>query len=267
MSAESRHGEVQGQYATPRNLAMRGSFQAKYATVSWFGWLFDRIDLREGADILDVGCGPGWLWQAWAKRLPTDLRISLIDTSPGMIQEAQKNLAMLDLVENVDASLADAIALPHLAETFDVVFLLHVLYHVSDPRSALQEARRVLRPGGQVFVSTNSLDNLSELHLLGAKAFGGPPVDPGAALFSLEDAETLVAEIFEKAERYDLTDILTCTDHEDAVAVLLSMPPGNSAPDEQRNHLAKLVREESDKAGGVLRTTRRNGLIVGTKSL
>lgn len=267
MSKESKHGEVQGQYATPRNLAMRGSFQANSATVSWFDWLIDRIGLREGAHILDVGCGPGWFWQAWAKRLPNDLRISLVDTSPGMIEEAKTNLAKLKQIEIVNAELADAIALPYGADAFDVVFLFHVLYHVSDPRSALQEAHRVLRPGGQVFVSTNALDNLSELHLLGAKAFGGPPVDPGAAVFSLDDAETLVAEVFEKIERHDLTNVLTCTDPEDAVAVLLSKPPGSSAPDEQRNYLAKLIGEESDNAGGVLQTTRRNGLIVGTKSL
>ncbi|MEP1611949.1 MAG: class I SAM-dependent methyltransferase [Roseobacter sp.] len=267
MSSESRHDEIQGQYATPRNLAMRGSFQAKYATVSWFGWLRNRIDLREGTHILDVGCGPGWLWKAWEKRLPNDLHISLVDISPGMIQEAKTNLSMLEQIEIVDAGLADAVALPHAAETFDVVFLLHVLYHTGDPRSALQEALRVLRPGGQVFVSANTLDNLSELHLLGAKAFGGPAVDPGAALFSLDDAETLVSEIFETAERYDLTDVLTCTHYEDAVGVLLSMPPGNSAPNEQRDHMAKLIREESDKAGGQLLATRRNGLVVGTKSL
>lgn len=266
MSKESKHGGVQSQYATPRHLATRGSFQAKYASVSWFDWLIDKIDLKEGACILDVGCGPGWFWQASRDRLPSDLRVSLVDTSPGMIEEAKTNLAIVKQVEVIEAGIADAVALPHASETFDIVLLLHVLYHVSDPRSAIQEASRVLRPGGQLFVSTNTLDNLNELHVLGAQAFGGPPVDPGAALFSLDDAEKMVGDVFEHRERYDLIDVMACTDPADAVAVLLSMPPGNTASDKQRNHLSKLINDESERTGGVLRATRRNGLIMGIKS-
>lgn len=267
MSKKSRHGEVQSQYATPRHLATRGSFQAKYASVSWFDWLIDQMDLKEGAYILDVGCGPGWLWWASRDRLPNDLRVSLVDTSQGMIDEAKTNLTMVKKVEVIEAGIADAVALPHAFETFDVVLLLHVLYHVSDPRSAIQEASRVLRPGGRLFVSTNTLENLNELQVLGAQAFGGPAVDPGAALFSLDDAEKIVGDVFEQTERYDLTDVMACTDPADAVAVLLSMPPGNTASDEQRNHLSKLINDESERTGGVLRTTRRNGLVLGKKAI
>lgn len=267
MTDDLRSHDLQSQYATPRNLAARGSFQAKYATVGWFGWVFDRMVLPEGADILDVGCGPAWFWRSQAERLPHDLRMSLIDASPGMIKEAKANLATVERIEIVDAKVADAVALPYPAETFDAVLLLHVLYHVSDPRSALCEARRVLRPGGKVFVSTNALDNMSELHALGFKAFGGKAVDPGASRFSLDDAERLTSEFFEKTSRHDLTDVMNCTDPDDAVAFLLSMPPGNTAPEDRRRFLADLIRDESEKAAGALRTTRRNGLVVGTKKL
>lgn len=266
MSEKARNDDIQSQYATSRNLALRGSFQAKYASVSWFDWLFDKMDLEEGANILDVGCGPGWFWRALEERLPNDLRVSLIDTSPGMIEEAKTNLLMVEQIDLVEAEVADAVALPYAAETFDVVLLLHVLYHVNDPQSALLEAKRVLRSDGRVFVSTNALNNMSELHALGAMAFGGLPVDPGAALFSLDDAERLVEEMFEKTERHNLTDLMTSIDTADAMAVLLSMPPGNTASNEQQNHLAELVRDESNWVGGRPQTTRRNGLIVGTKT-
>ncbi|GAB2182692.1 class I SAM-dependent methyltransferase [Roseibium sp. LAB1] len=267
MKDESSNQEVLSHYATPGYLATRGSFQAKYATVSWFDWLVDRMKLQTAMELLDVGCGPAWLWRSQAERLPNDLRLSLVDTSPGMIEAARANLVTVDRIEVTDAKVADAVSLPHADETFDAVLLLHVLYHVSDPGSALREARRVLRPGGRIFASTNAQSNMSELHAIGAIAFGGRPIDPGAALFSLDDAEQLVGQLFEDVRREDLLDVMTCTDPEDAVSFLLSMPPGISAPEEQQRHLAELIRNESDRSGGALQTTRRNGLVVGTKAL
>jgi SAM-dependent methyltransferase len=266
MKDTSQNEEVQSHYATPRHLATRGSFQAKYATVSWFGWLIDHLDLQTAMEVLDVGCGPGWIWRSQAERLPNELRLSLIDSSPGMIKDALANLATVEKIEIVSAKVADAIDLPLPDETFDAVLLLHVLYHVEDPRSALREARRVLRPGGQVFISTNALENMSELHTLGAKALGGEPVDPGAAMFSLDDAEQVAGELFDDVRRFDLIDTMTCTDPDDAVMFLLSIPPGLTATEEQQKYLAELIRDESDRLQGKFVTTRRNGLIVGTKA-
>lgn len=264
-SANEQRDDVREQYATTRNLAARGSFQAKYATVDWFGWLADRMALVPDMDVLDVGCGPGWLWGAQAERLPHDLRVALVDSSPGMIEQAKDNLASVRALAIMGMEVADAGALPHSSNSFDVVLLLHVLYHVGDPRAALSEAHRVLRPGGRVFVSTNTRDSMSELHKLGARAFGGEVVDPGAALFSLDDAERTVRGVFGTVERHDLTDEMTCTDPDDAVAFLLSMPPGIHVLKEQQDELAAIVHEEAERAGGVLRTVRRNGLGVGTK--
>ncbi|MEM7021722.1 MAG: class I SAM-dependent methyltransferase [Pseudomonadota bacterium] len=254
--------EVRRHYATSRNLAARGSLQAKYATVDWFGWLTDTMRLPADADILDVGCGPAWFWRNQADRVPPGLCLTMIDTSPGMIAEAKANLAT---TKRIDAAVADAIALPFADGSFDVVLLLHVLYHVGDPRKALTEARRVLRPRGRVFASTNTRDSLNELHVLGARVFGGDAVDLGAALFSLDDAESLLGDLFGHVRRYDLTDVMACTDPDDAVAYLLSIPPGIDAPDAKCEELARLVRQETERGGGVLRMVRRNGLVEGTK--
>ena len=72
-----------------------------------------------------------------------------MDPSAGMIGEAEANLTgQTDLVARSTFRVADAVALPFEDKSFDVVLLLHVLYHVDDRRTALEEARRVLRPGG-----------------------------------------------------------------------------------------------------------------------
>jgi len=257
--------EVHYQYATYRNLSARGSFQGKYATVGWFGWLIDTMAFPAGSNILDIGCGPAWFWRAGAERMPPDLSITLLDSSPGMIKEAKANLSKIEPVGDLEFHNADAVALPCANDAFDIVLLLHVLYHVSDPRKALMEAWRVLRPGGKVFVSTNALDNMNELHVLGAKTYGGSGVDPGAALFSLDSAESLVSVLFSDMRRYDLTDEMACTDPIDAARYLLSMPPGNNTSDEECKMLDRYLRNEFEHNDGVLRVSRRNGLVEGTK--
>lgn len=258
--------DVQHQYTTSGNLAKRGSFLGKYGTVNWFSWLIDRMTIAENADVLDVGCGPAWLWFAQTDRLPSGMRLTLVDTSVGMIEEAKANLtSRTDLVALSKFQVADAVALPFKDESFDVVLLLHVLYHVDDSRTALEEACRVLRPGGRVFVSTNATDNMVELHKVGAKLYGGEVIDPGAAIFSLDHAVDEMSEHFEDIYRHELMDTMTCTDPDDATAVLLSMPPGNALILEQRQRLALLIHEEADRTEGTLRITRRTGLVQGTK--
>jgi SAM-dependent methyltransferase len=258
--------EVRLQYATSRNLAARGSFHGKYASVDWFGWLVDRMAMPRNAEVLDIGCGPAWLWRAQGSRMTSGLRLTLIDSSTGMIDEAKANLADLGgQFGQLDFRTADAEALPYEDESFDSVLLLHVLYHVDDRRRALEEAFRVLRPGGRVFVSTNATDNMIELHAIGGRAFGGAAVDPGAARFSLDDAEVELGALFTDVRRHDLTFEMVCTDPDDAVAVLLSMPPGNTSTTEQQERVAKLLHEKARREGGTLCVTRHTGLVEGVK--
>ena len=75
-----------------------------------------------------------------------------VDSSPEMLARApQPNVR------------ADATALSFEDVCFGSVTLLHVLYHLPEPRPALAEARRVLRPGGLVAVAAPSQHDSPEL--------------------------------------------------------------------------------------------------------
>jgi SAM-dependent methyltransferase len=104
--------------------------------------------VAEGLEpVLDVGCGEGEL----ARYLPADAWVGL-DSSPRLLAAAPAG-----------AVEGDATALPFADGTLGSVALLYVLYHVDDPRLALAEAWRVLRPGGLVAVAAPSRHDSPEL--------------------------------------------------------------------------------------------------------
>jgi ubiquinone/menaquinone biosynthesis C-methylase UbiE len=76
------------------------------------------------------------------------LRLSGVDIEPAQLAFARGHLARA----GVEATLleADALALPFADESFDHVWMMWFLEHLPDPPAALQEARRVLAPGGRI---------------------------------------------------------------------------------------------------------------------
>ncbi|MDO7883435.1 class I SAM-dependent methyltransferase [Salinibacterium soli] len=102
--------------------------------------LIDPYLCRDGI-VVELGTGPGQL----AARLTTATRrVVGVDISPEMIRLASPIL-------DGNAVEADVEHLPFDAETFDGAIAVWVLNHVADPRRALSEARRVLRPGARMF--------------------------------------------------------------------------------------------------------------------
>ncbi len=87
--------------------------------------------------------------------------IALSDFSPGMIEEAQHNLA--DAGRPFAFERIDAQAIPFADASFDMVIANHMLYHVPDRPQALAEIRRVLRPGGRLYAATGGANHLREI--------------------------------------------------------------------------------------------------------
>ena len=105
-----------------------------------------------GKKILDIGTGPGKLPELLHSQNPS-LLITGIDIDTTMIDEARKNLDTVNiswLYQKRDAPLEFA------RNEFDIVTLCSVLFLVNDQTKTwlLQEAMRVLKPGGKVIVLT-----------------------------------------------------------------------------------------------------------------
>jgi demethylmenaquinone methyltransferase/2-methoxy-6-polyprenyl-1,4-benzoquinol methylase len=104
-------------------------------------------------DVLDVACGTGDLSEAFADALPRS--VTGLDFTPEMLQIAQLKSRRARHTMNRPTPhyvQGDAMALPFESGTVDVVSIAFGIRNVSEPRKAMDEFRRVLRPGGRLAV-------------------------------------------------------------------------------------------------------------------
>lgn len=156
------------------SLADRDTLLSRLAGVAWpAGPLLDALALPPEADVLDVGAGDGGLLRTLRERGHRGL-LAGVDPSPG---------------PGVQAGMAGALPFPDGA--FDAALFVRSLSHVPDARGALREARRVLRPGGQLILAVHGAGHLRALWHAAGEAGSGP--GPEAALLDLLRAEGFTA--------------------------------------------------------------------------
>jgi ubiquinone/menaquinone biosynthesis C-methylase UbiE len=103
----------------------------------------------DGGAVLDVGTGPGVLLIELATRRP-DLRLAGVDLSADMIAAATRNLEPFG--DRVTARVGDVTSLPFPDRSFDLVVSTLSLHHWDDPKAAVPELARILRPGGRAYI-------------------------------------------------------------------------------------------------------------------
>jgi SAM-dependent methyltransferase len=101
--------------------------------------LLDVAGVAAGTRLLDVACGPGYVSEAAVARGAEPVGL---DVAPAMLERAGARCPGLHFIEG------DAQALPFADESFDAVTMNFGILHLSQPATAIAEARRVLVPGG-----------------------------------------------------------------------------------------------------------------------
>jgi SAM-dependent methyltransferase len=108
----------------------------------------ERAGIGPGSTVLDVGCGFGLESLRLARLVQPGGRVVGIDKSAAFIKEAQVRAVQAKLA--AEFQVADADSLPFADATFDVARAERVLVYLPEPKRALDEMRRVTRPGGTV---------------------------------------------------------------------------------------------------------------------
>ncbi|MCW2832233.1 MAG: hypothetical protein JWN68_186 [Nocardioides sp.] len=207
---------VREQYATETNLETRRAvWQPTTDGLDPATEALRAIDraLVGDAHVLEVGCGTGVMAEQ-INALP-GVTLVAVDFSPRFVE--------MTAARGVDAREADICYLPFEDASFDVVFAGWMLYHVRDLERALNEVRRVLRPGGTFVAVTNGNDHLAELRIEAGKT-------REITQFSSETGESVLRRRFADVRRHDLETRAVFPDHATAQAYLDSAPGAGELP-------------------------------------
>ena len=252
------------QYKTSKNLMARaGLHRYSTARVAWFDWLFDYLlaaELPADARIVDIGGGPGTIWRHVAARVPNEWQILHTDFSPGMVEEARKNINRAGSGFEV----VDAERLPYADASFDAVMANHMLYHVPDRAQAIREFARVLKPNGRLLATTNSARGMSEIVdiITTFNQFGCGALEPWPTLsFTLEGGSADLAADFGDIAVNQFDNVLEVTEAEPLVAYITSR---GGVDDAVRAELRAFVVRMLDK-DGMVRVRPRSGELTAAK--
>jgi len=119
---------------------------------------FDRHFEWQGKDVLDLGCGGGFMAEAMAAR---GAHVIGIDPAAEAVGAARRHSSNMGLTIQYDVGVGEA--LPYDVAGFDAVVCVDVLEHVTDLNRVLAEVARVLRPGGLFMFDTINRNLIARL--------------------------------------------------------------------------------------------------------
>lgn len=119
-------------------------------------WLIALAGIRPPVNFLDLGCGTGWAVCYVAEMAHGEGNFIGIDISEGMIERSRSNADGLPNVRFYQASSDD---LPLEADYFDTIICTNSFHHYPRPEAALGEAKRVLKPGGRIYILDVTADD------------------------------------------------------------------------------------------------------------
>src|SRR6202051_3143384 len=148
-------------------LVFKGEAAAEYdrafahVTAHFMPFLLRAAHVAPGMHVLDIATGTGLSAEAALAAVGPSGHVTAADVSPAMVKKASERLGK---APNVSVSVEDGQALSFADSSFDAVLCNLGLMFFPDPVRGLSEFRRVLRPGGRVAVSVNTVVERSYNH-------------------------------------------------------------------------------------------------------
>jgi ubiquinone/menaquinone biosynthesis C-methylase UbiE len=120
-------------------------------------WI-EQLGLDAGSQVLEIGCGAGFLALELAKR---KFNVHAVDVVEAMVQQTRKHVKEAKMTERVSVDVGDIASLEFQDGSFDFVLAIGVIPWVEQPDRAIQEMVRVLKSGGYVIFTTDNWARLN----------------------------------------------------------------------------------------------------------
>lgn len=192
------------QYQTENNLEKRINIH-EYSTadVGFYPWMLEKLHLRPGMRILEIGCGNAAFWKSTAPLIPEKLEIHLTDYSEGMLESAQK------IVQEIQETFPekrltfilkrkDAENFNYLPIGFDRIMANHMLYHIKKEKrlDLYQVIQKLLKEDGIFSCSLIGREHNRELHQLLRRCYPEVKIPSESFDINLETAEEELRQFF-----------------------------------------------------------------------
>lgn len=142
--------------------------------------LIDKALIQERDKVLDVACGPGYVAACALKK---GAEVIGVDFSSAMIQEAKK------VYPSINFQVMDAEKLQFENDSFDTVLINFGVLHFANPKKAIQEALRILKPGGKFLYTIWDKPEAFDMLFEAVEKVGdlNIPMPKGPDIFQLRD--------------------------------------------------------------------------------
>lgn len=134
---------AEAEYVRLKEQALMG-WEKEYRNLKWFG-------LEDGMKVLEAGSGPGFVTEKLLEDFPTS-HITGLDIDDGLLERARQRLRHVPASRlSMHQASVYKTGLPD--NHFDFVIARLLFLHLHDPWQAVEELRRVLKPGGKLVIT------------------------------------------------------------------------------------------------------------------
>jgi precorrin-6B methylase 2 len=113
--------------------------------------LLSALEIAAGATVADIGSGTGYFTWRLAEQVGRQGKVYAIDIQESMLELTKATVARHDLT-NVEYVLSNGLELRLSERSIDLAFIAYAYHEFADPKAMMQAVRRVLKPGGRVFI-------------------------------------------------------------------------------------------------------------------
>lgn len=150
-------GAKQEAAISTESLETRLRINEAYASTDFGSWLFERLAVKPGQDILDVGCGTGAQTIPFLEKVGPEGSVSALDLSESSVEELKEKApagAPLTAVASDMLKLGEMIDTVFPTKRYDLTHSSYALYYSSNRETVLDQMRESLKPGGRCAIFT-----------------------------------------------------------------------------------------------------------------